>query len=282
MTEEALEALTVETLLFLGVWGALGFAGLRLFHSGRFPSLRWRKARPSQEPALWSGFGVLGCLFLWIFLQAGAIGVAESWAPGWQTGHYLAYLGAELFTLVLVCTFVRQGVGQPLGSLGLRFTPGANYLLTVIAYPLLCGLLVLVALGWSLLLMAVFQELPPPQEAVQLFRDTLDGGDPLEIGLVVAMGVLGAPLSEEVIFRGLLFGWMRQRFGVLAGMVGSSLAFAALHMSLFGLLPLFVLGLFLAYVYQRTRSLYCAMLFHAVFNGVSYAGMFWGHLNGSS
>jgi len=282
MTEEALEALTVETLLFVGVWGVLGLAGLRLFHKGRFPSLRWRTARPRQEPALWSGWGVLGCFLLWIFLQAGALGVAESWGAGWKAGQYLAYLGAEVFTLVLVCTFVRQGTGQPLGSLGLRSTPGANYLLTVLAYPLLCGPLALVVLGWSQLLMAVFQELPPPQEAVQLFRDTLDGGDPLEIGLVVAMGLLGAPLSEEVIFRGLLFGWMRQRFGVLAAVVGSSLAFAALHMSLFGLLPLFVLGLFLAYVYQKTRSLYCTMLFHAVFNGVSYTGMFWEHLRGSS
>ena len=52
---------------------------------------------------------------------------------------------------------------------------------------------------------------------------------------------------------------------------GSAALFAAIHLSLLSLLPIFVLGLGLAWVYDRTKSLLAPMAMHATVNGISVA-----------
>ena len=52
----------------------------------------------------------------------------------------------------------------------------------------------------------------------------------------------------------------------------SLLVFNAVSLAAF--LPLFVVGMAVGYVYYRTRSLYFAIFFHALFNGLSMAVQF--------
>ena len=79
--------------------------------------------------------------------------------------------------------------------------------------------------------------------------------------------VVGAPIVEELAFRGLLFNSLRKRgVGVAWTLVISSLAFAVIHFEPTRLLVLVALGLVLGIVRWRTGSLVACMITHAMIN----------------
>jgi ABC-2 type transport system permease protein len=81
------------------------------------------------------------------------------------------------------------------------------------------------------------------------------------------LDVLAAPVFEEFIFRGLVFGGMRRSFGMPASALGSAALFAIVH-PLFSLAPVFVLGIGAAWVYDHKQTLVAPMLTHATYNAV--------------
>lgn len=80
--------------------------------------------------------------------------------------------------------------------------------------------------------------------------------------LTLFVGSIVAPLAEEIFFRGFLYGGLRARLGVRWAIVVTSLFFAALHFSFEVLIPILVLGIFLAILYELTGSLYPGMILH--------------------
>lgn len=94
----------------------------------------------------------------------------------------------------------------------------------------------------------------------------LDRGDPT---VILVAFVVVAPIAEEFFFRGVVYNaWLRER-GTRVAVVGSAVLFAAIHASLFAFVPIFLLGIVLAIVYRRTRSLAAAIALHAGFNAIS-------------
>lgn len=83
-----------------------------------------------------------------------------------------------------------------------------------------------------------------------------------------------APVAEEIFFRGFMYGGLRARLGVMGAMLTSTLFFTALHFSLDAFIPIFVLGLFLAWLYEKTGSLYPGILMHATNNGIAIIALF--------
>jgi membrane protease YdiL (CAAX protease family) len=75
-----------------------------------------------------------------------------------------------------------------------------------------------------------------------------------------------APLAEETIFRGFVYGYLRRWAPVPLAIPISGAIFAALHMELLLLLPLFAVGCILALAFQGSRSLWPGALVHALFN----------------
>ena len=94
--------------------------------------------------------------------------------------------------------------------------------------------------------------------------------------LVFAALVILAPLLEEMIFRGLFFGWARQRLRFVDAAIFSSLVFAAFHApyvhalgwhwGLRALAMIFTLGMLSALLFERTGSLIAPTLLHGLFN----------------
>lgn len=80
-----------------------------------------------------------------------------------------------------------------------------------------------------------------------------------------ALAVVAAPLCEEFIFRGLIFGGLRRSTPLLPSMLMSAALFAIVHPPV-SMVPVFALGLCTAYVYDRTRALLAPVLVHAVYN----------------
>ncbi|MGZ8481334.1 MAG: CPBP family intramembrane glutamic endopeptidase [Candidatus Limnocylindria bacterium] len=105
--------------------------------------------------------------------------------------------------------------------------------------------------------------LQPDQQAVERVLGYL------EPWLIVVAVVILAPIAEEVFFRGVAFNaWLRER-GRRFAYIGSAALFAAIHASLVSLVPIFLLGLALAWVYRRTGSLLAPIAMHATFNAIS-------------
>jgi membrane protease YdiL (CAAX protease family) len=91
---------------------------------------------------------------------------------------------------------------------------------------------------------------------------------------ILPVALVAAPLFEEFIFRGLIFGGLRRSFGLWPAALASAALFAIVHPAI-SIAPVFVLGLCAALVYERTRSLLAPMLAHAVYNAVAIAAQVW-------
>ena len=89
--------------------------------------------------------------------------------------------------------------------------------------------------------------------------------------LVVLAIVVLAPIAEESFFRGIVFNAWYREAGRRWAYIGSAALFAAVHLSFVTLVPIFLLGLALAWVYERTQSLLAPMVMHATVNGISVA-----------
>jgi membrane protease YdiL (CAAX protease family) len=87
---------------------------------------------------------------------------------------------------------------------------------------------------------------------------------------VIAVVVL-APIAEEIFFRGVVFNALLREGSRRWAFIGSSALFAVIHLSLVAVLPIFLLGLALAWVYDRTRSLLAPIAMHLTVNGISVA-----------
>jgi ABC-2 type transport system permease protein len=79
------------------------------------------------------------------------------------------------------------------------------------------------------------------------------------------LALIAAPLFEEFIFRGLIFGGLRRSFGVWPATLASAALFAIVHPA-FSIIPVFGLGICAALAYERSRSLLAPMLAHAAYN----------------
>ena len=82
---------------------------------------------------------------------------------------------------------------------------------------------------------------------------------------MLPLGVLAAPLFEEYIFRGLIFGGLRRSMRWLPAAVASAAVFAIVHPPL-AMLPVFALGVIAAWAYERSGLLLAPMLVHAIYN----------------
>ena len=85
--------------------------------------------------------------------------------------------------------------------------------------------------------------------------------------------VVMAPITEELLFRGILLQGLRRRRSTVASCVVSSLLFALIHADPLGLVPLFLGGLLLAAVQLKTGSLWPCICMHAGFNTLPVAAI---------
>ena len=88
------------------------------------------------------------------------------------------------------------------------------------------------------------------------------------------VGAVFAPFVEEIFFRGFLFQGFRQKYGWQAGMLLSSAIFAAAHLDLVALIPTFILGNVLAYVYHRSNSVWPGITLHFLVNAFGLCGAY--------
>jgi len=187
---------------------------------------------------------------------------------------WMAVLAVLLLQLPLLATFYGLRRFYPehfagrLNCQSLRFWQAAAQ-----ALPLFIRYLPIIwiaSFAWSGLLTVLQQrgviEEFPPQELIKLFTT---GGDPTAMALLVVFAVVLAPIVEEIIFRGGIYRFLKSQTTILPAQIISGTFFAVMHGNLMSFLPLVIVGILLARVYERSGNIIVSMLFHACFNAFS-------------
>ena len=107
----------------------------------------------------------------------------------------------------------------------------------------------------------------------QTIKLLLESKDPLVLGAVAVVACVGAPLAEEVVFRGYIYAAVKRFTNIPFAVIFSGLLFGAVHGNLLALLPLTVLGIILALAYEYTGSLWAPIVIHFCFNAPTVVGI---------
>ena len=83
--------------------------------------------------------------------------------------------------------------------------------------------------------------------------------------------LIEAPVLEELLFRGVLFGGLTKIMPIWPAILLSGLVFAVIHINAATLIPLWFLGVAFAWLYVRTGTLLAPMAVHFTFNAVNLA-----------
>lgn len=107
-------------------------------------------------------------------------------------------------------------------------------------------------------------KLPASIDTTKLFGTDASG----MIALIV-LAVVVAPVAEEVLFRGVLYTGLRDRWGRGAATVVSAVIFALFHGEPFVFVPIAFLGVLLALLAEKTRSVWPGVIAHSLFNATA-------------
>ncbi len=98
--------------------------------------------------------------------------------------------------------------------------------------------------------------------------------DPSAIAACCISSVIVAPVMEEFVFRGFVYNVLRQRAGIIAATLTSSLFFSVVHMSLPQTPTLFLFACAQCYLYEKTGTIKYPILLHFVFNLIATLAIF--------
>ena len=157
-----------------------------------------------------------------------------------------------------------RGGGELPGELGLR-RPAILHVIGA----LLCVPAAVWAVTQGLLPMQM-ELLPMPSGAGgEALAATIESWSTL---LVVFLMAISPGVCEELLFRGALLSSLRRDLKPLPAIAWQALFFAAMHLSVYRLLPTFLLGLVLGALTLRARSLWPAVVAHAAYNALTVLG----------
>ncbi len=170
-------------------------------------------------------------------------------------------LGLAFGTTAVGVAWGGAGWREILGRLGIK-----RFHRRAIAQLLLAYLAYVIALGLYALLLGA-----PEQKDIA--RELgLDGGVLTATASVILIAIV-APISEELFFRGMFFGGLRGRMSFLPAALISATVFGSLHLPTGAstVPPLVLLGFLLAWVYERSGSLWPAIILHVINNSLALA-----------
>ena len=201
---------------------------------------------------------------------AGAAALALGIAPGAALARLLGEDSAALATLLILATIgafvasvwliavkwrgatwgmlgIRRGRASPAHGLGLAAAALAASVLATALY-----VAVVSALGLDLLL--------PAQDIDELL------GNGIWRWLNFALLGVATPAAEELFFRGFLLAALLRAMPAAAAVAASAGVFAVVHLDIGALLPIFVTGALLGWLYMRTASILPPTLAHGAQN----------------
>lgn len=197
------------------------------------------------------------------------VGLALAFTLPFAAANAFTALAMQLMMAGWVVSVARRKGNGPFSDFGISLVGLTDFISSVV-------------LGFSLLMIGSVAAglvlwmfgLSPEEQASNVGIVNDDSGSVWK-WVMIASVVIGAPIAEELFFRGLLLGALRRRFGSIVAVVGSSLAFTSVHYgggTLAESTMLFVvvgtIGLVLGAYVIRTGRVLPTIIAHSVFNAL--------------
>lgn len=254
----------------------------------RLPAQKKRPKTLVNGPQVAGGFIILMTVEIltaplfyygWIFFKDGYIPDFSShkldvFQQGWLNVFAIlaTALALTIYCLILGKQTMREVWGRGKdnfkGESILNFLIGA--LTWFVAYPLVAAVGQLIAMTLSLFYLGPHVD----QVAVKHLKSIMDS--PWLFSITMIQVVTIVPAIEELIFRGFLQTWLKEKFGITKAIVATSVIFAFFHFAVGQgmdnvelIVSLFVLSCFLGFVRERQQSLWASIGLHATFNAIS-------------
>lgn len=111
--------------------------------------------------------------------------------------------------------------------------------------------------------------IPSAMDSYEDLAQNFDLSTASPVLMILAVCIVG-PIAEELVFRGMIFGKLRRAFSFWPAAIISGIMFGVFHMNIMQGVYASVLGVLLAYVYEKTQTIFGSIFFHIVFNASSY------------
>ncbi len=206
-------------------------------------------------------------LFIWVIFCGGLLGQSllsltvskeELGSTDMLVAAGAAFHGGMLFGILIFNHFFdRLPFRNPQ-----TYSPFRKVIFGVITFLIVLPTLTAVGLVWQQMLESLGVEILQ-QDLVGMFANE---ESPKLLIMMTLLAITVAPVTEELIFRGGIFRYMRTRTPRWVALLVPALLFGALHANLASFVPLVALGIILALAYERTGSIAVPMVAHGLFN----------------
>lgn len=225
-------------------------------------------APPPAEPRWGLGDAAAGFLLgLFLSVLAGSVWIQAAGTDELTVGLFAVTIVGNWIGLggavVLACR--RKGSGSVAVDFGLRIERrdiGPGLLAGVVSQLVLIPILY-IPVNW------LWPDVDVSQEAKKV-TDLAQGGG---IAVIAACIVIGAPLVEELFFRGLVQRSAARRFGPRGGIAVAALVFGAAHFQPIQMVGLAAFGAVLSILTARAGRLGPALVAHMAFNATTVAAL---------
>lgn len=271
MDELAAKQVLLDFELITLIALAMGVLVYRISH-------RFKRSEPVDVPSDYDGFDLILMFFPAILFLMNPIVeavVAAGKTPETPTKPVENGIGAVLvsigyFTFVGIMTYgiiewIRNR--RVVELFGLRRLS----LSKIAAFSIIGGIVSLAVCAWGVgsfsnsFLEGVFGELEL-QEPVKMLQES---DSLIHLSLSILMACIAAPVVEEILFRGYMYGTLRRLTNPVFAAVIIGGLFAVVHGNLPALLPLFTFSILLCLAYELTGCLWVPVGMHVFFNAVN-------------
>jgi len=238
------------------------------------PFPRLDEPPPDRPRALWGVKEMVICVVV-VLVSLFIVTTAIVWpvlaaygedAPETLTANAIANLVWNATMIAAVVWFVRRAGGTP-RDLGLTLPEGRSWpgVIGLAAATFVSMYVVVIVYGVAIDALG-FDFLEPDQQVPDEFYDS-----DVALAILGIAIVFGAPITEEIFFRGFLFGGTRPLTGALLAALITGFIFSLAHYNPGLILPFTAVGAMLALSYHRSGSLFVPIGAHFLFNLVSFA-----------
>lgn len=201
----------------------------------------------------------------------------ENWSAGTLTRFYISVEILLYFPVVLIALWVLRRLAaaessthkiptwrETFTALGMTSRrPLADIGIGTMNYVLLMPLF----FAMTAFSQKIFQHYHTPINPVQF--DSMMAQSNVDRLLLLLLTAVGAPIVEELMFRGLLYPALKNNWGKIGGAAFSAAVFAIVHPTIpSGFLPIMLLGFAFALTYERRGSLLPNIVMHGIHNGL--------------
>jgi uncharacterized protein len=254
------------TILFVIFSGFLidAYLGIRFFRKEPV-DIRLRK----PEKPRWKFSDIVRVVL--IFVSAGYIFVifqslaARQFTIFGNTNFRMVFDTAlmNIVGIIVIFHFVRKKYSQDTSAIGfgrVDLLKGVTF--GMVGYIALVPVLVGIMAATYFVVKKIGYE-PPVQPIVDVFMKEKETSI---LWMSAVFAAIFGPVAEEIFFRGFMYPVVREKWGITAGIIGTSVIFSLLHAHIVGFLPIMALGVLLAYLYEKTGSLIVPMAVHMAHN----------------